>query len=162
MHFGNYISTKKAKKIVEGGIDEITVTKTALKQTPTETVSFLELNGVVVKKLERMGRPRKLDNKEIERILAMRESSRLSFKEIGDLTGLAKSTVFDYCKRKNGNLLEEEKISTIQREMAHSMFKMLLKKDLCDEVNELAKKGLVTNKVEEMEHLMREIEVIVL
>ncbi|MFQ5976120.1 MAG: helix-turn-helix domain-containing protein [Candidatus Hydrothermarchaeales archaeon] len=162
MHFGNYISTHQAKKIVEEGIDEITVTKTTLKQTSAETISFLELNGVFVKKLERTGRPRKLDKKEIERILAMRKSSRLSFKEIGDLTDVAKSTVYDYCNRKNGNILEEEKISSIQQEMAQSMFKLLLKKDLCDEVNELAEKGLVTTNVEEMEHLMGEIEDIVL
>jgi len=162
MHFSNYISGKNAKKIVAEGIDEITVTKTALKQTPHETISFLDMNGVLVRKLERTGRPRTIDDTQREQILAMRKSSRLSFKEIGDMIGVPKSTVFDYCRGDTGIILEDGRMSVIQRETALSMFKMLLKKDLCDEINLLAQKGLLTANVSEMEYLMREIEDIVI
>ncbi len=162
MHFSNYISGKDAKKIVAGGINEITVTKTALKQTPSETISFLNMNDVLVKKLERTGRPRTIDDTKLEQILAMRKSSRLSFKEIGDMIGVPKSTVFDYCRGDTGIILEDGRMSFIERETALSMFNMLLKKDLCDEVNLLAQKGLLTTDVSEMKYLMREIEDIVL
>ncbi len=162
MHFSNYINGKDAKKIVAEGIDEITVTKTALKQTPPETISFLEMNGVLVRKLKRKGRPRIIDDAKLEQILAMRKGSRLSFKEIGDMIGVPKSTVFDYCRGDNGVVLEDGRMSFIQRETALSMFKTLLKKDLCDEVNLLAQKGLLSTNVSEMEYLMREIEDIVL
>ncbi len=162
MHFGNYISTEKAKTIVEEGVSEITLTKTALKQTSVETISFLELNGVLVTTLQRRGRPRKISQKELEQILAMRKSSKLSLKAIGDMMNIPKSTVFDCCKEYDGRIVEEESISLLQRDMAHSMFKKLLSKDLCDEVNALSSKGLVSNNVSEMEFLMREIEDIVL
>lgn len=162
MHVGNYLSINEAKKIVERGIREITITPTALKQTHKGTISFLESNEVSVKKLERKGRPRKLDDKKIEQILAMRSSSRLSYKGIGDMTGVAKSTVFDYCKENDGKLLEEKTILVLQRKIARTFFNYLSSKDLCDEVNELARKGLVTNDVNEMEYIMQEIKDMIL
>lgn len=157
MHFGNYVSARDAKRIVEEGIGEITMSRTALKQTPKETISFLKENGVSIRELRRCGRPKVLDEDQIDRILTMKKEGGLSFKKIENLTGVAKSTVFDYYKRYNGKKLGKEKIFRIEREVAHSTFRTLLREDLCDEVNELAKRGLLSRDIGEMEALIREI-----
>lgn len=161
MHFGNYVSARDAKRIVEEGINEITMSRTALKQTPKETISFLKENRVSIRELRRRGRPKVLDEDQIDRILTMKKEGGLSFKKIENLTGVAKSTAFDYYKRYNGKKLGKEKIFRIEREVAHSVFITLLRKDLCDEVNELAKRGLLSRDIGEMETLIREIRDIV-
>jgi hypothetical protein len=157
MHFANYISLREAKECVKRGIKKISVTPTAARQTSNSTFKFLKKNGIEIEELKRQGRPRKLSKEEVRRILAIRHS-KVSFYKIAEITGVAKSTVFDYCKRYKGKRLGEDEVIAIQIKEARNTLKDLLDKDLSEEINELARKGYNSRDVNEITEILWRIE----
>jgi hypothetical protein len=159
MHYSNYISAAEAARCVRDGVRCISITPTALKQTLSTTIELLRKNGVEVKEVKSSGRPRKLLEADIKKVIAIRHTGT-SFYKISSLTKIPKSTVFDYCRRFDGAAPEEREIREVSIKEAKKMFGELLKKDLDDEVNELAARGQRTENLEEIEDILKEIEII--
>ncbi|MEE8167831.1 MAG: hypothetical protein V3T58_03030 [Candidatus Hydrothermarchaeales archaeon] len=160
MHFSNYISLNDAKACADSGLKRITVTPTALKQTPKATIEFLKQEGLEIIRKKEKGRPNRLSQLDIRRILAIRRCN-LSYYKISNLTGIPKSTAFDYCKRYNCEELGEKELGDIQRQEAMLLLSALLEKDLDEEINSLAMKGLESSDLEEIIDTMRRIEDII-
>lgn len=160
MHFSNYISRRDVADAIATGVRFIRITPTVLKQTPKETLDFLKANGVEVEIRAERGRPRRLSEKEVERVLAIRRSN-LSFQKIASLTGVAKSTVFDYYKRNGHAEMSDEHVRTVQLQEAKAFLSALLEKNLNEEINELARGVLESGDLEEIERAVRKIEDIV-
>lgn len=160
MHFSNYLSTRDAELVLSSNIARITITPTALRQTPRKTLEFLLDKGVDIRRKAEKGRPRRLAHEEVKRILAVRKCA-VSFYKIESLTGIPKSTAFDYCKRYNCDDVSDGEVQDLQREQARSLFAAILEKDLDEEINRLAVKGMQSKSTVEMEELLRKIEDIV-
>ncbi len=156
-HFDNYISLTDAGKCIAVGVRRISVTPTALRQTPKRNLEFLEKNGIAIEKIVRNGRPRKLSGEQIKKILAIRQS-KLSFYKIASLTGVPKSTVFDYYNRCNGEQLKEEEINALQIKEAHKLLRILLERDISGEITELARRGCSSKDINEIRDIMLRIE----
>ncbi len=135
------------------------MTPTALKQTPKTTIDFLVKNGIGVKEIKGNGRPRKVREADIKRILAIRKSG-LSFFKISNLVKVPKSTVFDYFGRYNWREVKESDIKSIEIEEARRIFDKLLERDLDDEISGLALAGQKSSDLEEIGSILREIEII--
>ncbi|MFQ5816276.1 MAG: hypothetical protein ACE5G7_07255 [Candidatus Hydrothermarchaeaceae archaeon] len=131
-----------------------------MRQTPKKNLEFLKKRGVSIKKKEEKGRPRRLSQEEVRRVLAVRKCD-LSFYRTASLTGVPKSTVFDYCKRYSCDLVSEEDVEDVQLEEARALFSAMLEKDLDGEINQLALRGLQSESIVEMEGLLRRIDDIV-
>lgn len=156
-HFNNYISLRDAGKCVAVGVRKISATPTALRQTPKSNLEFLQRHGVVIRKIVRNGRPRKLSMEQVKKILATRQS-KLSFYKIATLTGIAKSTVFDYYNRYDGEQLKEEEINELQIKEAHKLLKILLERDVSEEITEFARRGCTSKDISEIREIMMRIE----
>ena len=160
MHYANYISVREARRCIENGVTCITLTPTALKQTNKNTIKLLHDSGIKVEEKDTgAGRPRKLIEADIKKVVAIR-SSGTSFHKIANLTKIPKSTVFDYCRRFNGSVPEETEVRDVSLSEAKKIFAELLKRDLDDEVNDLAARGQRSESLEEIEEILREIEII--
>jgi hypothetical protein len=159
MHYSNYISAREASRCIRDGVKCISVTPTALKQTKKDTIKALKKNGIDVNEVKSAGRPRRLAQDDIKRLIAIRHSGT-SFYKISNLTHIPKSTVFDYCKRFDGAPVKEREIRAVSIEEARKIFGELIKKDLDDEVNDLAAKGQKSENLEEIEDILKEIEII--
>jgi predicted DNA-binding protein YlxM (UPF0122 family) len=140
---------------------EISVTPTALRQTPKKNLQFLKEHGVRIREVKRRGRPRKLNSTDVKRILAMRKNGNLSFYKIANLTNIPKSTVFDYFKRHSDEEIDGREVEELQLKEAHRIFKSLIRKDIDEEITELAKRGCKSKSLDEVESIMREIEKII-
>ena len=160
MHFSNYLSMRDANQIVDSNVNSITLTPTALKQTAKKTFAFLKNRGIKITKKEERGRPKRLSQAEVKNLLAVRKSN-LSFYKIASLTGVPKSTIFDYCARHSYDEVSEEEVEDLQLKKAKTMFAIILEKDLDDGINKLALEGLKSKSVAEMERLLRKIDDIV-
>lgn len=160
MHFSNYLSTRDAHHVISSRANSITLTPTALRQTPKKTLDFLKERGVSITKKEEKGRPKRLSQAEVKRILAVRKC-RLSYYKIESLTGIPKSTAFDYCRRYNCDDVSDGEVEDLQRNQAKATFAALLDKDFDDEINQLAMRGLQSESVAEMEGLLKKINDIV-
>lgn len=156
-HFNNYISLRDAGECYRGGVRKISVTPAALRQTPKRNLEFLEKNGIAIEKIIRNGRPRKLSREQIKKILAIRQS-KLSFYKIASLTGIPKSTVFDYYSRCNGEQLKEEEVNELQIKEAHKLLKTLLEKNISREITELARRGCSSKDINEIRDILMQIE----
>lgn len=159
MHYSNYISALEAEKCVQNGVEGISMTPTALKQTPKTTMDFLMKNGIGVREIKGNGRPRRLGDSGIKRILAIRKSG-LSFFKISNLVKVPKSTVFDYFGRYNGREIKESDIKSIELEEARRIFNELLERDIDDEISGLALAGQKSSDLEEIGSILKEIEII--
>jgi hypothetical protein len=159
MHYSNYISAREAARCIRDGARCISVTPTALKQTKKDTIEALKKNGIDVNEVKGAGRPRKLAEADIKRLVAIRHSG-VSFYKISNLTHIPKSTVFDYCKRFDGAPVKEREIRDLSISEARKIFSELLRKDLDDEVNDLARRGQKSENLEEIEDILKEIEII--
>ncbi len=157
MHFSNYISRKDAETAISSGVTLIKITPTALKQTPKATVDFLKSRGIDLEVSTERGRPRKLSQPEVERILAIRGSD-LSFQKIARIIGVAKSTIFDCYQRHAGAVMSDEYVRGLQLQEARSFLTALLEKDLDEEINEIARTALESDDLAEIERAMRKIE----
>lgn len=160
MHFNNYINLKDAMRCAERRAKEVTVTPTAVRQTPESTLQFLEKNGVKVREIRRSGRPRKLSDAQVRKIVAMRQSD-VSFYKIARITGVAKSTVFDYYRRNRDMRIQGQEIRLAEIDEAHKVLKRLMKTDIDEEISELARRGYNSNDVDEITQVMAEIEEII-
>lgn len=156
MHYSNYISSSDARACVKNGARKVSATPTALKQTPKSTLDFLARHGVVVEEIQRSGRPRKLSLEQVKKILAIRQS-QLSFYKIADLTGVAKSTAFDYFRRYKNETLAEEEVKQIKLKEAKRVLRQMLAMNLKGELGELAKQGCESKSIEEIEETLRSI-----
>lgn len=158
MHFNNYISMLEARECI--GKNEITATPTALKQTPKSTLDFLEKNGVKVTEIRSTGRPRRLSEEQVKRILTMRHTD-LSFYKIAGITGIPKSTAFDYWSRCSTRRIDEEEVEDMQIKEAHVVLATLLHGNVDEEISELARQGYESRSIEEIAEIMREINQII-
>jgi len=159
MHFSNYISAKAARGCIRDGPKKITLTPTARKQTREGTIRALEGAGIAVIITPEKGRPRKLSGKNERKVFAMRKAG-VSFNKIANLTGVARSTVFDYCKRREGPPVQESEVRALEIKEAHRVFSSILKKGLDGEIGELASRGQNTGDPEEIGDILKEIEII--
>lgn len=159
MHYSNYISAREASKCVQNGAMRISVTPTALKQTLKTTIGLLRKNGIEVEEVKSRGRPRKLIKDDVKKILAIRGTG-VSFYKVSNLTQIPKSTVFDYCNRYDGAPVREREIRGLEIAEARRIFTELLQRDIDDEINELAAKGQKSQDPEEIEEILKEIEII--
>ncbi len=159
MHYSNYISAREARDCMQNGEKSISVTPTALKQTRKTTIELLRNNGIEVREVKTSGRPRRLVKDDIKKILAIRQSG-VSFYKISNLTNVPKSTVFDYYRRYEGAPVGESEIKGIEIGEVHRIFNELLRKDIDDEITELAIKGQKSEDLEEIEGILKEIEII--
>jgi predicted transcriptional regulator len=159
MHYSNYISAREASRCIRDGARSVSLTPTALKQTRDTTIELLRKSGIDVREVKSSGRPRKLVKADIKRVIAIRHSG-VSFYKISNLMQIPKSTVFDYCKRYDGAPVKEREIRDTSIEEAHRIFNELLEKDIDYEVNELAARGQKSEDTEEIEDILREIEII--
>lgn len=160
MHFSNYISRRDAEKCIESKVSKITLTPTTLRQTPKATIDLLKNKGVKVKVLRARGRPRKLSSAQVKRILAIRQRE-LSYYKIARITGIPKSTAYDYCRRYQGTELVEYEIQRAEVREAKRLFRSIIKAGLDEEVTELARRGYVSSDFEEIAYILGEIENIV-
>lgn len=158
MHFNNYISKRAGKKILDKGLRFITITPTAKKQTPEETLEMLKKKGIEISLKEGRGRPRKLNRENVKRILAMRKAGPLSFKRIAATTGIPKSTAFDYFNRFKADRMDEGDIDGIQIKEAHRILRFIRDKNIGGEIGDLADRGLVTSDPEELQYILKEID----
>jgi hypothetical protein len=159
MHYANYISVREASICIKEKVGVITATPTALKQTHKSTLDLLLKNGIEIKRQENKGRPRKIGEAKIKKLLAIRHSGT-SFYKISNLMHIPKSTAFDYCKRYGKAVPEECEIRDVKVEESRRIFGELLKRDLDDEVNDLARRGKASGDLDEIEEILREIEII--
>jgi hypothetical protein len=157
MHFNNYISRAAADSI---GSEEITITPTAMKQTPTDTIQSLKERGIRVRVVESRGRPRTLSQGQIKRILAMKKSD-VSFYRIARLTGVPKSTAFDYFKRYGDREMGEEDVEALQLKEARRIFQRIMAQDPGGEIGALARRGCSCQDLREMEYIARELNEII-
>lgn len=146
-------------RCIQDGVKVVTVTPTALKQTPDSTLDLLRKSGVVVREVEGNGRPRKLADGDIKKILAIR-CGGMSFYKISNLTAIPKSTVFDYYKRYEKDPVGESDIEGVEIEAARRIFSRLLEADMDDEINELAAAGQKSGSIDEIGRILKEIEII--
>ncbi|WP_456475871.1 helix-turn-helix domain-containing protein [Candidatus Pyrohabitans sp.] len=156
MHFSNYISMRLARACVERGVRKLTLTPTALKQTPEDTLSFLRDSGVEVEVVASRGRPRKLDEEKVRRILAMRKAG-VSFYRIASALGIPKSTVFDYFKRYPHLEVTESEVEMLQVSEARRVLKSIAGGSFDEEIREIAKRGLAAESREELEYYLQEL-----
>jgi len=159
MHYSNYVSAREARECMRNGVKSISVTPTALKQTRETTINLLRKNGIEVREIKSRGRPRRLIKDDIKKILAIRQSG-MSFYKISNLTQIPKSTVFDYYRRYEGPPVRESDVRGIEIEEVRRAFAELLRKDIDDEINELAIKGQKSEDPGEIEKILKEIEII--
>lgn len=159
-HFNNYLKRKDAKALIDSGVKEVTLTPTASKQTPEKTIAILEEAGVRITVEGTRGRPRRLSDKDVRRILAIR-GSEVSVYKIATITGIPKSTVHDYLKRNCDIDICEEEVDRAQFQEAHRIFTTILAQNLSEEINRLAQRGFETRNVGEMEYLANEIKEII-
>lgn len=160
MHFANYLSRRDAEECVKKKAERITLTRTAWKQTPRATLDFLRSKGVRVRVLGARGRPRRLSRREVRRILAMRQRG-MSYYKISRLTGIPKSTVYDYCMRHEGLSLREEEVLGFELQEARRLLGKLMKAGLSEEITALARRGYASSSPEEILYILGEIENIV-
>lgn len=156
-HFSNYLSKKDAEKCCRREIRKITLTPTALKQTPKKTLDFLRGEGVEIVVRRNRGRPRKLSQGGVKRVLAMRQRG-LSYYRISRITKVPKSTVFDYCQRHGEMFLPEEEVNKQELLEAKSFLEKLRKAGLNDELTSLAAQGCASTKPEQIAYILGEIE----
>lgn len=156
-HFSNYLSKKDAEDCLRSNVEKITITPTALRQTPDKTLESLREKGVKIEVRGPRGRPRKLTGESVKRVMAMRQRG-LSYYRIARLTGLPKSTVFDYCQRYGNMSLAEEEINEQELREAKNFLEKLRKAGLSDELTSLAAKGCAANEPREIAYILVEIE----
>ncbi|MDP6459168.1 MAG: helix-turn-helix domain-containing protein [Candidatus Hydrothermarchaeota archaeon] len=159
-NFNNYISRRDAVECLKRKVTKVTITPTALKQTPPATLRRLENNGVELVRVTTRGRPRKLGKGQVKRILAMRQED-VSFYKIARLTGVAKSTVYDYWMRFKDVNLGEEELRRVKIREARRLFVGIIKTGLGGEITELARRAHASSSVEEMAYILGEIEDII-
>jgi len=157
MNFNNYISRRDAMECINCRVTKVTITPTALKQTPDATLQLLKDNGVELVRVTARGRPRKLAEGTVKRILAMRQED-VSFYKIARLTGMPKSTVYDYWTRFKDVKVGEEELRSIKVREARRLFKDLIEIGLGGEITDLARRGHASSNVEEMAYILEEIE----
>ncbi len=155
MHFSNYISRAQAEACVERGVSRITLTPTAARQTPAETLAFLSESGVEVEVVASRGRPRKLDDARVRKILAMRKAG-MSFYRIAGMTGIPKSTVFDYFRRYAGVVLSEEEVEKVELGEAKRVLERIAE-NLDGEAGRLAALALEAESRAELEYYLQEL-----
>lgn len=156
MHFSNYISMTQAKACVERGVRKISLTPTALKQTPERTLAFLREQGIEVEVVASRGRPRKLREEKVKKILAMRKAG-VSFYRIASVLGIPKSTVFDYFQRYSHVDVPESEVEMLQISEARRVLENIARGNLDAEIKEIAERGLVAESREELEYYLREL-----
>lgn len=159
-HFNNYLKRKDAKTLIDSGVREVTLTPTAKKQTPERTLAILEEAGVRITVEGTRGRPRRLSDNDVRRILAIRGSD-VSVYKIANITGIPKSTVHDYLMRNCGTAVCEDEVAMARLSEARRIFNTILAQDLSDEINRLARRGFQTENLGEMEYLVSEINEII-
>jgi predicted transcriptional regulator len=159
-HFSNYISKRDAEECQRREVREISLTPTALKQTPKKTLEFLKDKGVKIEVCGSRGRPRKLSLGRVKRILAMRQRG-LSYYRIARLSGVPKSTVFDYCRRHWGITLSEEEVNRQELIEAKNFLRRLQRAGLGEELTALAREGCTAKRPEEIAYILGEIEKVV-
>lgn len=157
LHFSNYVSRREAEDCVKSRVRKITLTPTSCKQTPNATVDFLKNSGIKIEVLRARGRPRKLSEQQVRRVLAMRQRN-LSYYRIEGITGVPKSTAHDYWKRQLGAPLGEEEVQRAEFKEARRLFQHLMKAGLGEEITELAKRGYASTSAEEIAYILEEIE----
>lgn len=155
MHFTNYIRSMDVDLCIAKGEEKVSATPTALRQTPKTTLRRLEEHGVRVERVERLGRPRKLSEGEVKRLLAIRTSD-LSFYKVAGITGIAKSTVFDYWKRYRDTELAPAELEEVQRQEAERVLREVLDLNLDEDINALVLKGLQSD-LEGMRAVLQEL-----
>ncbi len=156
MHFSNYISMAQAKACVERGIKRISLTPTAERQTPAKTLAFLRERGVEIEIVASRGRPRKLQEEKVRKILAMRKAG-VSFYRIASMLGVPKSTVFDYFQRYSHVTLPESEVKRLQISEARRVLENIARGNFETEIREIAERGLAAESVEELEYYLREL-----
>jgi predicted transcriptional regulator len=156
-HFSNYLSRREAEECCRAGIREVVITPTALRQTPKGNLELLREKGIKVILRETRGRPRKLHQSGVMRVLAMRQRG-LSYYRIARLTGLPKSTVFDYCRRHAGMPLPEEEVSRQELIEAKSFLERLREAGISDELTSLAARGCAATSPRQIAYILGEIE----
>jgi hypothetical protein len=160
LHFSNYLSRGDAEECVRSNARKITLTPTALKQTPGATIDFLKSKGIKVRVLNTRGRPRRLSKAGVRRILAMRQRG-MSYYKISRLTKIPKSTVFDYCRRYEGLTLKEKEVLGFELREAKRLLRNLIKAGLGEEITALARRGYASSSRDEILYILGEIENIV-
>lgn len=155
MHFTNYISSMDVDLCIARREETVSATPTALRQTPRAALRRLEEHGVRIEMVERLGRPRKLSEREVKRLLAIKTSD-LSFYRVASITGIAKSTVFDYWKRYGDTELAPAEVEEVQRQEAERVMKGVLELNLDEDINSLVLKGLRGN-LEDMREVLQEL-----
>ena len=156
-HFSNYLSRRDAEECCREGVREVVLTPTALRQTPEGNLEFLREKGIKIVVRGTRGRPRKLAESGLKRVLAMRQRG-LSYYKIARLTGMPKSTVFDYCRRYASTPLPEEEISRQELVEAKSFLEKLRKAGLSDELTLLAARGCAASSPRQIAYILGEIE----
>ncbi len=156
MHFSNYISMAQAKACVARGIKRVTLTPTALRQTPERTISFLKGNGVKVEVVASRGRPRRLREADVKRLLAMRRAG-VSFYKIARVLGIPKSTVFDYFKRYSHVRISDVEVEKLQVNEARRVLRRIASTCSDPEVRQMAERALSAANLEELEYYLQEI-----
>jgi predicted DNA-binding protein YlxM (UPF0122 family) len=141
-------------------VTKVTITPTALRQTPDATLRLLKNNGVELVRVTARGRPRKLGKGQVKRILAMRQED-VSFYKIARLIGVAKSTVYDYWTRFKEVKVGEEELHRVKVREARKLFRGIIKTGLGGEITDLARRGYASTSVEEMAYILEEIEDII-
>jgi predicted DNA-binding protein YlxM (UPF0122 family) len=121
---------------------------------------LLENNGVEIVRVTARGRPRKLAKGQVKRILAMRHED-VSFYKIARLTGVAKSTAYDYWTRFKEVKVGEEELRRVKVMEARKLFMGIIETGLGGEIADLARRGHASNSVEEMAYILGEIEDII-
>ncbi|MDP6459785.1 MAG: helix-turn-helix domain-containing protein [Candidatus Hydrothermarchaeota archaeon] len=159
-NFNNYISRRDAVECLKRKVTKVTITPTALKQTPSATLRLLENSGVKLVRVTARGRPRKLGKGQVKKILAMRQEG-VSFYKIARLTGVAKSTAYDYWMRFKDVNMGAEELHRIKVREARRLFMGIIKTRLGGEITDLARRGHASNSAEEMAYILGEIEDII-
>jgi len=156
MHFSKYVSKREATEAVKRGITKISITNTALKQTPAKTLEFLRKNGIKIEVLQRRGRPKKLEEKDITKIMAARQEG-MSFYKISDLLNIPKSTIFDYYKRNEDKKIRKEEIEEIKIREAKKLFERIINSSSHEKIKQLAIEGMEAGNQKDIEFILRGI-----
>ncbi|NOZ59035.1 MAG: hypothetical protein GXO66_05610 [Euryarchaeota archaeon] len=156
MHFSNYVSMAQARECVERGVRRISLTPTAARQTPERTLRFLRERGVEVEVVCSRGRPKKLGEEEVRKILAMR-SAGVSFHRIARMLGIPKSTVFDYTRRYSHVALPRGEVEMVELGEARRVLRRIAGGSFDPELRRLASLALEAESREELEYYLREL-----
>jgi hypothetical protein len=155
MHFSNYVSMAQAKACVERGIRRISLTPTAARQTPAKTLAFLRERGVEIEIVASRGRPRKLQEEKIRKILAMRKAG-VSFYRIASVLSVPKSTVFDYFQRYSHVALPDSEVERVERDEVRRVLERVVQ-NFDGEARRLASLALEAESREELEYYLQEL-----